>query len=269
MEDFWQENKRWILSVTGGVVLFFIGLKLVASLFDSAGAQRRVSLRVRNVNREEFYDAKDLETLRSDAEVLAGDFDALQAAVAFVAEDEFLAGGKGDLDSHYDLVSRRVRADLLDRGMEYSVEIDSSSLQWATPVGRVEISYTLIALNLLEQAAQRLLTAGEVIKGRDPQARGLVAVNRLKIEAPARRRSMRRGPGSESSGEGLEVTTAYRLSFEFRADEATTSLFLELCRSEQPVICLADSGFSINSGRESGDPLTVRGELLAVTIGAR
>jgi hypothetical protein len=177
-----------------------------------------------------------------------------------------VAEGKADLDSHYDMVSRRVRADLLDQGMAFSIDLDSSALQWATPVGRVEVGYTLIALQLLEQAAQRLLAAGEIVKSRDPEARALVAVNQLKIEAPPKRRATRRSSTADLGADAQLATSVYRLSFDFRADEATTSLFLELCRSEQPVICLGNSGFSIKSGREQGDPLTVRGELLAITV---
>lgn len=266
VEEIWQENKRWILGVAGGLVLFFILLKLVGSLFDSAGAQRRVTLRVRNVNREEFYDSEDLKQTRRDAQELELELQRVQAAVAFVPDEEFLAEGKADLDSHYDLVSRRVRGDLLDRAMEYSVDIDGAALRWATPVGREEIGYTLVALELLEQAALRLLAAGEVVKSRDPEARGLVAVNYLRIEAAAKRRPARGGRGSGRASAGPARTTEYRLAFDFRADEATTSLFLEKCRSEQPVICLSNTDFTIRSGRNPGDPLAVRGQLLAVTI---
>ncbi len=265
MEDLWQEHKRWILGVAGGLLLFYIAIKIVDGIYDSAGAERRLAIRVRNINNEDLYDQKMLNALEAEERALEERSQKLRAAAVFVPAEDFLAAGKGDLDAHYNLLSRRVRDDVMDRAMAYSVDLSSSDVQWETPVGRAEIADTLIGLNLLEQVAVRLMEAGEVVKGRDPDALGLVGINSLRIDGRPSERSRRRRSVSEPNS--LPPAYAeYRLSFEFRADEATASLFLEKCRSDQPVICLQGDGFSIRQGRNIGDPVLCRGQVMAITL---
>ncbi|MHC5064829.1 MAG: hypothetical protein ACYTG5_12745 [Planctomycetota bacterium] len=265
MEELWQEHKRWILGVAGGLLLFYIGIKIVDGIYDSAGAERRLAIRVRNFNREELFDQKMLKDLEADTAALAERADVLRKAAVFTLAEEFQAVGKADLDGHYDLVSRRVRDDVMDTAMAYSVDLSSSDLRWDTPVGREEIADTLVGLSLLEEVALRMLEAGEVVKGRDPDAIGLVGIDLLRVDGRPSERTRRRRSGAQQDGLP-ESYAEYRLTFEFRADEATVSLFLEKCRSDEPVICLQGDGFSMRQGRDIGDPVLTKGQVLAITM---
>lgn len=262
MEEFWQQNRRWLLGVGVGLVLFLVGRELAARIFDGQSSVRRLTGVVRSTNSGEFYDREDLDAARSRSEGLDRDLEALRAAVCFAPGEEFLTRGKGDLDVHADILGRQIRGAIRARAQEQAVELDGGAIVWTTPVGVEAIAAHLVGLQLLRDATERLFAASEEARARDPLATGLVAIESLRLEdrPTASRRGRRARRGREPQAEGLRE---HRVSFRLRCDAPTATAFLERLRSESPVICIDSDGFSMTSAGR-GEPLLVQGRLIAV-----
>ena len=200
--------------------------------------------------------------------------DDLLAQVRFEPDERFTVDGKGDLDLHFDSVAREVRGSLVEKAQRFGVELASESLEWPAPVGRLEIDRTLAGLCVLETAVSRLLDAGDEVLAVRSDAIGLRSVDRFEVASikKGRDRRGRRGRGSRarrrSSGADTELAgrlDEYEVTFKFRADAATTQLFLEKCRASAPLLLLRD-GFKMKAGRDAADPLTVQGRLVGLSL---
>jgi len=270
LHDLWQEHKRWILGVAAGLVLFWIGSSVIGALFDAAGAEAKVRALARSAAAQPLYDADAKKRAETDRDALKAAELRLRAAEEFHPSDEFLLAGKGEMNIHFNDVSQRVRRQVSDRAQEYGVELQADDVAWTPPIGRAEIESTLIGLCVLEQAALRLLEAGEAVRAQDPDALGLVSIESMRVDklTGAKKPGRRARRGMEKDDDRVDVTERideYPISFKFRSDIATVQLFLERCRSVDPPLSLR-SDFKIQSGREPGDPLTITGKLSAITI---
>ncbi len=274
LNDIWAQNKRWILGVFAGLIFFWIATSIVSSVYNAQSAERSARQVPGSVAKEEFYDQRDRKTARAVGEQLASANQRLIDELDFDAPDRFLLAGKGDPDLHFDQVARYVRSTLVDKSQQFGVELAGSSLDWDPPVGREEIQRTLMGLCVLHNAVERLLDAGDEVRGASGDAVGLQAVEKFEVSKKGRSRNSRRGgirrvrqrgQKRASSIDVSERVDEYEVNFKFRADAATVQLFLEKCRAQKPAILLQD-GFKMKSGRNPGDPLTVMGRLVAIDV---
>lgn len=263
LHDIWQQHKRWILGVAAGLALFWIGNVLIGTFFDSRGAETRVRAIVAGINGEALYEADARKAAQEERDRLAAQEARLRAAEEFRPSEDYVLAGKGDPDTWFDEVSRRVRGALLDRAQELGVELTDKGLRWTPPVGRAEIASTLVGLCVLEQGVLRLLAAGDAVRAQDPDALGVPSIDSFTIEKLSPSSSRVR-----KSKDRVDVTDRideYVVAFTFRADIATVQQFLDRLRAQPPVIGLAPD-LSIQAGRQPGDPLLVKGRLSAITI---
>lgn len=264
LQDFWQENKRWVLGVVAGLIVYWIGSSIVGAAFGGEAAVKGVKALAVGLNREEFYDREALEAARAENERLKELAARVRAHVGFVPDDEFVLVGKGDPELYFPDVERRVRQHVLVRAQELSVALDERGLVWPPPVGREEIQERLIGLCALQHAADRLLDAGQETLRRAPDAVGLQSIDQLAIDKRvSSRRPPRQGSSPDAAVAGL--LDEYRVKFAFRTDVATLQAWLEKLRSEKPSIGLSPD-LRVTPGDQVGDPVLVQGTLSALVL---
>lgn len=270
LNDIWTQNKRWLLGVLAGAILFWIATSIVGSIYDGDAAERKVTQVANALRQQDYFDAKARKLARDSGEALAAAQERLRAELTFEPDEPFVLAGKGDPDLHFDRVQREVRTSLVDKAQQFSVELAPSALRWTAPVGLEEIERTLIGLNVLETAVDRLLDAGEEIRSSSAfGALGLQQIEKFEVTSKSKGRATgyRRGRDRRESDavDAAERVDEYEVAFKFRADAPTVQLFLERCRAEQPVVLLQD-GFKLKAGRNRGDPLTVTGRLVGLIV---
>ena len=149
LHEVWQENKRWILGVAAGGLLFWIATSVIASTYDTSRYARQIAKDRASVSGDQLYGNAAQSAVLEEQRELEAAVARLWDAQRFVAGDEFQLEGKGDPDLHFDQVSRRVKRDLVTRAAALGVELGADDLEWTAPVGEA-IQPALHALALLE-----------------------------------------------------------------------------------------------------------------------
>ncbi|MFT4541079.1 MAG: hypothetical protein ACI841_001501 [Planctomycetota bacterium] len=115
LENFWQENKRFLSIVFGGVIVFFIALAVIDGTFGSESAAVNKVLRTsRNaLSGTARYSKSDETAAFSENEALMGAVGTLSKAVAFQPRPEFvLDDRRGSPEGQYFGRVDEVRSDL-------------------------------------------------------------------------------------------------------------------------------------------------------------
>lgn len=262
IHDLWQEHKRFILGVLGGLLAFWIGWLVIGSVWDDGVPAKRARSEAQSVSGE-LYDEAALATLREENEKLTKAEQQLTKALAFKPRDEFLLEGKGPADLHFDTTNRKMRQRWRTACEDKNVELLERNLDWAIPTERDDIQSTLIAFDLIDHAVQRLLAAHESVRKADPEAMGLVAIDKLRVERQKNTSSWRPAQGKFRVEDVLQDD---RVELALRADVGVVILFFEACRAATPPLALAD--LKIVQGKGAGDPLVVTAKLSALQVKA-
>lgn len=265
VHEIWQENKRWIVGVLIGVVLFFIAKTVLASMHDSDRIVRQARSEANKVNSEPMFDQKALTELRAESDALTAAAAALVKAVDFTPRPEFDLKGKGSFHLHFDQVSRQARARVLAGAERAGVDLSAKDMQWPTPTSQEETQSVLIALDLLDDAMARAFAASREVRAADPDAVGLVAVDDLRIEGE--RKGARGRRRSADAGDRIKE---YRVTFKLRADAPTVTMMLEKFKSGgRPINLGSVPPLKITlDGKRPSDPLIVSGALVAMQVEA-
>lgn len=90
MNDFWQENKRFVMTVAGGLVVFLIGLNVVDRVYGSEARSKTKAVNTaRSKLREPMYSSADRDLARRQNEDLLAAVEDLRERVAFVPREAF------------------------------------------------------------------------------------------------------------------------------------------------------------------------------------
>lgn len=256
LHDIWQENKRWILGVVLGLMVFWIGDAVVAGMYDQGSAQQQIRRQKNQLQDEPKYDREALVAVREESAEIAAVRAKLEQSLVFTPSEEFRAAGRDDPDLHYDEVSRRVKDGLLRRANALGIELAERNLDLPSPSAE-QIDAALVGLCLLDHAGTRLFEAHEAALRGAPDARGVIGIDALQI-VDAAKRTVRRGAADE-------VVREQKLRLRMRVDHAALQVFLESCASVSPPISLAPD-FEVTTGAQRGDPLLVKMTLLALSL---
>ncbi|MEZ6196094.1 MAG: hypothetical protein R3F20_10280 [Planctomycetota bacterium] len=178
-EEFWQENKSFLLKIAAGGLLFFVGWLIVTSLFEedidrdtrrasrSASAARKLKL---PPGTRGEADAK-LEELQAQ---LA----AVEKELIYVPDPGFtLRGASGSTDVYFNDVVQRLTTDLVDGASSLDIRIDSGlGLADVTPRSDPEREWYLNGLDVV----RRVCLAGV--------ASGVESIEPIKIARPPKSR---------------------------------------------------------------------------------
>ncbi len=266
--EFWQENKRWILGVALGFLVYWIGTSIIGSVYSTSGVQRKISAARNALKGDDLYGRDALSAAEDEHEQLDSVRAELQAALGFALPAEFSLDGVDVPDLHLASVGRGVRRELLERTELLGIAVNGSNVTWATPTDRDEIQSVLAGIAVVQAVAARLSAAHEIVREADPDAIGVASIERLQVNAARRStgRRPRRRPRAERGGIDLgQLLAEVAVRVEFTADEGAVKAFLEACRREAPSLVVGPD-FKISAGRSAGDPLVVQGTLSGVQI---
>ncbi len=114
LNEFWQENKRFVLAVVGGVVVFFIALKVIDGKFHQRAAQRQAAIRrVQGDLAQPLFDTQDLARAREQAGALETALVELMPQVEFRPRARFaLDDVGGSINARYFAVGSSVSEEL-------------------------------------------------------------------------------------------------------------------------------------------------------------
>jgi hypothetical protein len=163
LNDYWQENKRFVLTVIGGLVVFMIGEMVIDSMIGAElkDQQRELVKQTNELKKARFLPA-DLSRARSENEALETTVAQLGGLVAFDTRAEFRldpAGGSAG-NQYFNQVSR-VREDLLRRANRRNVRIvPDLGLPALAPTRDDEIERHLDALDLIERVLDIAIEEG-------------------------------------------------------------------------------------------------------------
>lgn len=263
ISEFWQENKRWVLGVAAGAVVYLVGQKVVSSTFGADGLASRARTTAVSIDKTEYFDNDALAAARTQSKAIEAVGAQLRERVGFVPDADFQLDGKGDPDTYFPEMARRVRRKVVLTAQESSIDFADQSLAWQPAVGREEIATRLLELNVLEAAAMRLIDASNEVRAAEPDAFGVVAIESIKIEKSKTAGGARGRVRKESNAPVKEFT----VSFQFRCDVATLQNWLERLRSQRPVLGIAvDPAFVVQTGDQINDPIRVKGAVTALWI---
>jgi hypothetical protein len=101
--DYWQENKRFLVSVAAGLIVFLIGSMVVGNVYGSEVRSLRRAL-VTNTSRlkDDRYTVADRKSAEAENEALVAAVDQLTAALDFQVRPEFkLQAEAGSASNQY------------------------------------------------------------------------------------------------------------------------------------------------------------------------
>lgn len=265
LAELWQEHKRWLMGCAAGLLVYLIGGMVIGSVYSTDAVTGEILRLQRRFQAAEMYKPEALALARREREQLDEELMRLRAALEFKPEPRFRLEGRSEPeDLHFSRVARDLQRELLDRANNLNVELARADLRWPRAVGE-EIPDVLIGLALLDQAVTRLLDAHEVVVEEDPEAFGLQVIESFTVDGALAGFSRARGTGISRRREydpasSLEEQT---VSFSFRADTRTTTLFFEACRDPDNPIVLVE--LSVHQGQPD-ETLQVKGKLAAIAF---
>jgi multidrug efflux pump subunit AcrA (membrane-fusion protein) len=159
---YWQENKRFVVSVGAGVLVFLIGYAYENAHYQSQinAAQRAITQKKNELAKMQFSSADQAEAETQNA-ALRGAVEKLSAAAQFHPRKEFVPDpAAGSSANHYVRTVSRVREELLQRANRAGLKLESSlGMPELSPTLEREILRYLEALDLVETVSDLAIRA--------------------------------------------------------------------------------------------------------------
>jgi hypothetical protein len=164
LNDYWQENKRFLVTVASGVLVFGIGSMLIGTYFgDELDRQRRSLSSTRTkLARDAMYTPADLSAAQEENEALQKTVDVLSQAAAFRTRPEFVLDPKrGSPSNQYFGVVSAVREDLLRQAGRANMRLpEDLGLPALSPTREPDIARYLESLDLIDRVVRMALVTG-------------------------------------------------------------------------------------------------------------
>lgn len=164
LNNYWQENKRFVVTVASGVIVFVVGAMLVERFFGSELARqaRAAETTQRKLTSEAMYNANDLEAAEADNEALKRSFETLAQATAFAPRPLYaLDPARGSASNQYFAAVATTRDELLRVAGRGNLRLpEDLGLPALSPTRDLEIGRYLAALDLVDRAVRMALAAG-------------------------------------------------------------------------------------------------------------
>ncbi|MCC7012533.1 MAG: hypothetical protein IT454_08235 [Planctomycetes bacterium] len=160
--NYWQENKRFLMSVGIGAVVFLgawmaIDSSLGAKLRAQQGRRSKLEVDLRS----SMFSGADLERAKEQNAALVQAAEALRENVEFVARPEFRMEKGVPASSRYFTVLERTREDLKRRAGRAGLFLPPDlGMPLVSPTKEAELVRYLEALDAIEQVVQHAITAG-------------------------------------------------------------------------------------------------------------
>ena len=164
LNEYWQENKRFLVATASGVVLFLVGTMAIDRAFrgELLALQRSSASAAAKLRNEAKYGSDALQEAEKQNEELENTVATLSQAAAFRARPAFRLDPKAGAPSNqYFSAVSRVREELLRAAGRGNLRVpDDLGLPALAPTREAEIERYLEALDLVDRAVRLALDAG-------------------------------------------------------------------------------------------------------------
>ncbi|MAF64233.1 MAG: hypothetical protein CMJ84_01055 [Planctomycetes bacterium] len=163
LNDYWQENKRFVMTVAGGALLFLIGELLIGKYIGGELTKQRASVaRLTSDIAKPRFGRSDLGLARDENEALSTATETLAERVGFVPRPGFtLDPARGSVGNQYFARVSVVRDRLLSEAGRHNMRLQKDlGLPALAPTRPEEIERYLEALDLLERVVDIGLEVG-------------------------------------------------------------------------------------------------------------
>ena len=143
LEEYWQENRRFVLGLAGGLVLFLIGLYVADAVYGTElRSARAQEAKIKRDLAQPMFTRAQLAEAEEDRERLRAAVDTLASTVAFAEREEFrLREGLGSASAQYHEIVGRLR----DAGISAELDVRSDTLNYRIRDGELnKIPYLLV-----------------------------------------------------------------------------------------------------------------------------
>jgi hypothetical protein len=265
LNDFWQENKRWVLGCVAGLLVFLIARMIVDGRFNAparaaVGKTRGI---YSSVAKGEKYLEKHEAAARAERDRLDATLQVLRAAMHYELPKRFDLAGKGDAELYRATVFSEVRTAAVERAAAANVEFPEDGLSWSPQTERDAIQRELIGISLVDHVVAQLIAAHKAVLEADFEALGVRSIVSFKMDSRPRKSRVVRSNRDEGV-RAADLVSEVAVGFVFEADFRTTELFLENCRAAEPKVTFGR--LKITRGKRSGEPLRVDGEVRALSV---
>jgi hypothetical protein len=161
VDAYWQENKRFVLAVAGGALLFVVGFAVETAVFqDGILAAQRTAQKYRNDLKAAQYTAQDLAEVEAENAALKASVERLTAAANFQPRPDFVPAPGVPVANHYLRTFSRVREELEQRANRAGLALDEAlGMPELSPTVESEIVRYLEALDVVESVADLAIRA--------------------------------------------------------------------------------------------------------------
>ncbi len=162
IEEYWQENRTFVLRVAGGLVLFLIALAVVDSWIGSDLRSERLRQNALRARLAQPTHGPAHEALaREDNEALRLALEELETRVAFRPRPGFREPGRSVSAARYLDAVAAVREELLPRARRRNVHVDPTfGLPAQSPTREDELARTLDGLDVVERLVSLAVDEG-------------------------------------------------------------------------------------------------------------
>ncbi len=164
LEGFWQENKRFVLVVGGGALVFLVGWIAIGSVLgdELASRKRAADSTQRKLSSEPMYTTEDLRALEAENAQLKTAFDILSDASAWKDRAPYALDPKrGAPSNQYFAAVASTREELLRRAGRANLRIpEDLGLPALSPTRESDIVRYLQGLDLVDRAVRFALDTG-------------------------------------------------------------------------------------------------------------
>jgi len=163
LEEYWQENRRFVLGLAGGLVLFLIGLYVADAVYGTElRSARAQEAKIKRDLAQPMFTRAQLAEAEEDRERLRAAVDTLASTVAFAEREEFrLREGLGSASAQYHEIVGRLRDELLPAAARRNLRLEATlGLPKLSPTRASDIERYLSGLDLVERVARLAIDEG-------------------------------------------------------------------------------------------------------------
>ena len=161
-EQFWQENKRFILTLAAGMLVFFIANALIERVYGAPiDAARTATTRATRDLSDDLYSSSDRSLAEEENAALLEGFERIVQSAAFRPRPAFHPTSEASAKSEAIFAMEGVRERLRDLASQTRTRLpDGLDLDAITTTNVDEIERRMHAMDLVERALSLALQAG-------------------------------------------------------------------------------------------------------------
>jgi len=193
LTEIFEEHKKFIAGVAAALIVFFIGTRIVNSMYvaPSDRLDKSADRMARKLRNGTAPSKTDLRDVRRAGETADERLEAIESRVRFEPDSRFVLAPGSDFDLVYNDRYREVSDEILERASIEDVEVDPSlGMPETTPVDREEVQAYLKALDQVRRVVTLAMDSGVLavpaIRVLPEARKGFLAsqtyLNRIRVE---------------------------------------------------------------------------------------